>query len=215
MHRSSRLPAALAAVALLTAACSDGPTATSGDPLTEAEVQEIAQDIFAGIGGFLSGDFSAQRSALLPAGLNFSGAAAVPINVTIDESGPCGGDGTASVSGSIQGSVDDETGAGNLEFDITENASDCVIVGATHTYTVSGEPSLHLTGDFESDGGTTFSGSFRLLGGLAFFVDDGRQGTCGIDVTVTINATQTTFSGNASGTMCGVSIDDEVTFGDQ
>ena len=214
MHRSSRLPAAFAALALLTAACGDGPTATSGDPLTEAEVMEIATDVFNGVGEMFSGGFGPQRSALLPAGLHLSIMAPVPINITIDESGPCGGDGTASVSGSIQGSIDNETGAGNLEFDVTQSATNCVIVGATHTYTVSGEPNIHLTGSFESDGGDTFSGSFSLVGGLTFAVEDGRSGTCGIDVTVTVSATETSFSGTASGTMCGVTINNEISFGE-
>jgi hypothetical protein len=213
MFRSFRLPAAFAALALLTAACGDGPTSTSGDPLSEAEVQEIAGDIFEGVGEMISGSFSPQRSALLPAGLHLNIAAPVPFDISIDESGPCGGEGTASVTGSIQGSVDDETGAGNLEFDVTQNATNCVIVGATHSYTVSGEPNLHLTGSFESDG-ETFGGSFSLVGGLAFTVDDGRGGTCGIDVTLTVNATQTSFSGTYSGTMCGVTFNNEVAFGE-
>ena len=213
MPRSSRIPAAFAALALLTAACGDSPTATTGDALTEAEVMEIAQDVFNGVGEMFSG-IGPQRSAILPAGLHLSIMSPVPINITVNESGPCGGDGTASVSGSIEGTLDNETGAGNLEFDVTQSATNCVIVGATHSYTVSGEPNLHLTGSFESDGGDTFSGSFSLVGGLTFEVNDGRTGTCGVDVTVTVNATGTSFSGTASGTMCGVTLNNEISFGE-
>jgi len=213
MHRSSRLPTAFAALALLTAACGDGPTATSGDQLTEAEVMEIAQELFNGVGDMVGG-VGPQRSAILPAGLHLSIMAPVPINITVDESGPCGGDGTASVSGSVEGTIDDETGAGNIDFEVTQSATNCVIVGATHSYTVSGEPNIHLTGSFESDGNDTFSGEFNLVGGLTFEVDDGRAGTCGVDVTVTISATGTSFSGTASGTMCGVTLNNEVSFGD-
>lgn len=213
MHRSSRVSTLLAGLALLTAACGDGPTATTGDPLSEAEVQELAQDIFADLGGLFTGGFAARQSALLPAGLNLSVTASVPVNVSIDESGPCGGDGTASVSGSIRGSVDDQTGAGDLRFDITESFTDCEIVGQLHTYTVSGAPHLRLRGDFVSDGGNAFNGSFRFLGGFSFEVDDARAGTCGVDVTVSIDVTETTFSGSASGTMCAVSIDNAIDFG--
>jgi hypothetical protein len=213
MHRSSRLPTAFAALALLTAACGDGPTATSGDPLTEAEVMEIAQDVFNGVGEMFSGNIGPQRSAVLPAGLHLSIMAPVPFNVTVNESGPCEGGGTASVSGSIEGSFDDQTGAGDVGFDVTQDAENCVITGATHSYTVSGDPDLHLTGSFETDGGTTFSGSFSLVGGLSFEVNDGRTGTCGVDVTVTVSATGTSFSGTVSGTMCGVTLNNEVSFG--
>lgn len=213
MSRSSRLPTIVAGLALLTAACGDGPTATSGDPLSDAEVQELAQEIFADLGGLFPGAAAAQRTALLPEGLYLSVAAPVPVNVTINESGPCGGDGTATVSGSIQGSVDNETGAGNLEFDITQSFSGCVVVGELHTYTVSGEPNLRLTGDFQSDGENAFSGSFRFLGGFTFSVDDGREGTCGMDVTVTMNVTSTTVTGSASGRMCNVTLNNEVSFG--
>jgi hypothetical protein len=214
MRRSFRISPLVAGLALSAAACGGGPTETSGDPLSEAEVAEVAAEIFSELGTYFSGDFSPQRRVLLPAGLNLSLAASVPIDISIDESGPCGGGGTASVSGSIEGEVDDETGAGSLQFDITQGFSGCEVVGELHTYTVSGQPNIHLTGDFESDGSESFSGTFSLQGGFAFTVDDGREGTCGIDVTATINVTGTSFSSTASGTVCGVTVNNEIVFGD-
>lgn len=212
MSRSFRIPALATAVALAAGACGDGPTETSGDPLSEAEVQEVAAEIFAELSGIFSGDFSPRQSALLPAGLNLSVTASVPIHVTIDESGPCGGDGTASVSGSIDGQVDDASGEGNLEFDITQGFNDCVIEGELHSYTVSGQPNIHLTGSFEA-AEQSLSGSFTLVGGFAFTVDDGRSGTCGVDVTATVNISGDSFSSTAQGTVCGVTVNNEVIFG--
>jgi hypothetical protein len=139
----------------------------------------------------------------------------VPVSLTIDESGPCGGDGTASVQGSIDGTVDDQTGAGSLELDITQSFSGCVVVGSTHAYTLSGDPNIRLTGAFESDGETTFTMEFTLEGGFGFTVDDGRAGTCGIDVTATMNVTGTAVSSTATGSICGMTVNNEVIFGQQ
>lgn len=214
MRRSFRLSSLFTAMALATAGCgSDGPTENSGDELTEAEMSEIATEMFAGMAGFMSGEFSARKSALLPEGLNLSINASVPINVTIDESGPCGGDGTFSVSGSVDGNVDDETGAGDIQLDITQGFTDCLIEGELHVYTVSGQPNLHMTGDFHSDGGDEFDATFALVGGFGFLVDDGREGTCGIDVTTTVSIIGTSVTATAQGTICGITVDNSVLFG--
>jgi hypothetical protein len=215
MRRSFRISPVVAALALAAAACGDGPTQTTGDPLAEAEVQELAAEIFADLGGFFTGNFAARETAILPAGLSLSSMAPVPVSLTIDESGPCGGDGTASVNGSIEGTVDDETGAGNLELDITQSFSNCVIAGSAHTYTISGEPNIRLTGTFESDGESSLSMSFTLEGGFAFSVEDGRAGTCGIDVTAEMTVNGTTLSSTANGTICGVTVNSEIIFGQQ
>ena len=215
MRRSFRLSSVFAGLALAAAGCGgDGPTETTGDPLAEAEVQELAGDIFAGMSGYFTGNFSAQRqSVLLPEGLSLNLMSPVPVSLTIDESGPCGGDGTATVNGSVDGTVDDQTGAGSLEFDITHGFTNCQVVGELHTYVVSGEPNIRLTGRFEFDGGQTFSGTFDLVGGFGFSVDDGRSGTCGVDVSASINVNGTSLTTTATGTVCGVSVNNTLVFG--
>jgi hypothetical protein len=216
MRRSLRIPTLLTGLALSLAACGgDGPTANSGDELSEAEMNEIAAEMFDGLAGLISGDFDIHRSTLLPPGLSLSlSRLSVPINISIDESGPCEGGGTVSLEGSVDGDVDDESGAGELHLDVTQTVDGCDVVGELHTYTVTTEPNLHLTGDFESDGGDTFSASMNLVGGFAFIVDDGREGTCGVDVTVTVEVEGQNFSASAQGTICGISVNDSIVFGD-
>lgn len=211
-----KLSALLAGVALVGACGGDGPTANSGDALTEPEVQEIAVELFAELGGLFSGGFgTTSEQHELPFGLSLS-QAAVPISESFDETFPCEGGGTVTLEGEISGNVDDETFEGDLDIDLTEDLHACVVEGQNITATVNGEPNIRLRGTFviESE---SISAEFTYVGGFSFVTDDGRSGTCGIDIssTLTISGAGTgSLATTTTGTLCGITVDNEFLYGE-
>ena len=213
MNRTFQFSSLVAGVALLAAACGDSlPTGVnSGHQPTAQEVDVLVSALFGDLED-LSEAFAASRQPTLqlPAGLSLS-MAGVPIDETINETAPCGGGGTIGVTGSIEGELDDETFEGSVDFDLTESINGCVVVGETVTFTVDSEPDIGIVGSLEITE-TTFSLSFEIGGGLAFITDDEREGTCAIEMSLSITATTSGDSQSAtatvSGSVCGRSIND-------
>lgn len=197
----------LTGISMLTlGACGD---ATSGDPLTQAEAEELSAAIFEAIGGAFeqAGSFStAPGGQLAPA--------APPFAVTFNDSYPCEGGGTATLAGTISGNAEETSG--NMAFDLTQNANGCVVMLQSGTsFTLTGNPNLKIEGEFTYNQ-SSFSGSLSHGGAFSWTSSDGRAGNCGVDLDVTINLNIETSSGTAtqSGELCGISINRVVSVGD-
>ena len=201
LKRNLRLAPLLAAGGVFAAACGDSlPTGTnSGDQLDADEVQELVVELF---------DLLETIDVNIP-GLQvtdprlFLSRAGVPIDETFSDSDPCDAGGTALVSGTAQGDVDDETGVGDVTIDATVDFTNCEVEGAEVTYTLQGDPELGIVAEFEL-GAESITLRIEVGGGFAFATDDEREGTCAVDFNVTITASETTFTETLTGSVCGV-----------
>lgn len=208
-----RFSALLTGLALFAACGDDGPTGSNtGDELTQAETEELAADLFEVLGEVFTLGFGASEQPVLnlPNGISFSASSpAETINETFSSSDSCDGGGTISVSGSVTGDVDDTTGEGNAELELTMNFTNCLVTGQTRQYTVSGDPNITMAGDFEFTQ-TSFSFTFQVRGGFSFTTDDGRSGTCAVSIDVSGSFDQSTGSSSESvnGSMCGRNINE-------
>lgn len=205
----SVLTIALVSVGLV--ACSDDPTGVTGE-LTEQEAAELAEVIFTQ--GF---DFS---TSTFDDASTFSGApdlqavAGVPFGpITLGpEDVPCEFGGVVTVEGTIEGDVDQETGAGTMDLSLTQVHDDCGVRSDSGTnFTLNGNPEtgMDLGFDMAETGEFTMAGTFG--GGIAWLTSD-RSGTCSIDLSIDAsgNAETEELSGTVTGTVCGRSIDETI-----
>ncbi len=187
MKQATRLLAALVAVGLPVTACGDdggGTATTSGDQLTASEVDAIFSELFEI--AFGAGGLSPAASAP---------AAPVPFNQSISQTKACPGGGSVSLSGNLNGTIDDVTSEGNINMTLTEDISGCVITSDTKKFTVNGDPNIQITASVTFTPG--ISGTFTMKGGFKYTSDDGRSGSCGIDMSVNL-ATEA-----VTGNVCG------------
>ena len=190
MKQATRLLAALVAVGLTVTACGDdggGTGTTSGDPLTTSEVDAILSELF-DIGFDVGGQSAAASASATP----------IPFDESISESAACPGGGSVSLSGNISGSVDDVTFVGNLDMTLTEDISGCVITSGTKKFTVNGDPNITITASMTFTQ-TSLTGTFTMKGGFKYTSNDGRSGSCGIDMSVNLATL------DATGNVCGQS----------
>lgn len=183
---------AVSVLALTTASCSDdnGAGPTSGDPLSEAEATEVLNEVL----GVMSQAFADVANAPQAAP-----AATHTIDETINESANCAGGGSVGITGSVNGSFDDQTFALDLEFDFTETISNCQTTATGGpSFTVNGNPNIEMQGDYAFSG-SSLTGSFSMSGGFRYESSDGRSGECGIEVDVDYSTQQ------GSGSVCGIS----------
>jgi hypothetical protein len=197
MRIAHRVATAAAALAFISACSGDSITETSGDPLSEQEVQEI----FAAL--------SAIGNSVLPlaqvvAPSDGPQLAPVPIDEDFSDSAPCPNGGTLTVDGNVSGTIDDETFDADLEFDLKQDMNACGITTASDVqFVLDGAPDIDVVGSIVL-AGESISGSLSYQGGFSWEADDGRSGTCGVDVDVSVSSTSQT--GTASGTICDLSI---------
>jgi hypothetical protein len=150
-------------------ACSD--TTATGDPLTDAEATELAGMIvsqgFAGFGDVTSGP------ALAPGAAENTTA---KITVTINQTGPCDGGGTAALNGTLTANIDTIAKTGTLGFDYTIAPNGCEVTSRSGVvFALTGDPNLAVGGDF-SFGNNTFTGSLSYDGKFLWEASDGRSG---------------------------------------
>ncbi len=199
--KMQRLFGTLAIVSFL-AACSDGGVGpTEGDPLTEEESGAIAAEL-------LEGAFTG-----FSAGLSSQGApapSAVPVSFSLDISHveECQGGGSVSLAVGMDGTIDDQTGEGDLSLEIVETMNDCVVNYENVAFTVNGNPNITMTGNFTMVADDV-NGTFAWDGGFTYAADDGRSGSCGIDVEIVFSSTALSYSGQ----ICDTTIDFELTIG--
>lgn len=197
MRTTGRITAAITLLTIVAACSGDSITETSGDPLSEQEVQEIFAAL-AAVGG-----------AVLPLGsvaapVGGPQLAPIPVDEDFNDSAPCPNGGSVSVSGNVSGTVDDETFDADLDFDLTQDLSDCGITTASEVqFLLNGAPDIDIVGSIVLSG-ESISGSLAYQGGFDWEADDGRAGTCGVDFDVSFSSASQ--SGTASGQICGRSV---------
>jgi hypothetical protein len=199
--------ASLYAVVGLTA-CKD--FTASGDPLTQAEANALAEAImnegFPGTGGVGTAPAAAPGAQAAPADR---------ITITLNTSGPCEGGGTVGLAGSMTFDGSQQTQTGTLEYDFTMTPNACVVTAeGNKTFTLTGDPNLRAEGsmDFSPTG---FQGDFTYKGKFAWTSSDGRAGACGVNleshVAISGNGTSGTASATLTGSVCGVTVNKNVT----
>lgn len=183
-----------------------GGSDDAGEQLTEQEVGEM-MDALAAAGAFEPP--SAGSGSAPPAGV----AAAVPVELDVDNRYDCPAGGTVRVSGSMSGEVDQDTGAGSFQLTMTQTHEDCVADSQSGTrFKFNGAPSLDTDMDFD----VTSAGDFTATGthgGSLLWETDGRQGTCTVDLTYDVSGSGDSYSGSVSGTVCGVSFSESLDVG--
>lgn len=194
------------AAVLAVAACDDSATDVLGD-LTEAEAEALAEVVGATV---LNGAMGSQNT----------GAATGPQAVvqtyseTVSGTFPCELGGSVGVDGTLNATMDDQTGAGTIDFALTQVHDGCVAESQDGIrFTLDGAPSVSavLAMEFSEQAGTlAFGGSYT---GAVDWATDGRDGTCSIDVefTADLDGAMETGSASMSGTVCGVSFSKSLT----
>ena len=186
-------PYALTAMLTLATACGgdddDDTTGPSGDSLTTAEftsmTQAMAQVMLFAPVGFGSGAIAAQTSP-------------------VDETIPCPQGGTVRFQGTVGAGGTPQ--APTVTMDLNQAFNGCKASGEDGTlFTFSGTPTLDINLNVTQTGG--FSISFQNGGNIGWATGS-KEGTCGINTSVTATATANyvVTSGNLTGTMCGRSV---------
>ena len=197
-----RTLALLAALAI--GACGgDDPVSTTN--LSEAEAQELA-------GAILTQGFSqAMTLNAGPPAQSADGPQMVTFNETVEVTADCPLGGQLSLDGNASGDIDDQTGAGTIEYTMTLVHSGCVVPGDQGTqFTLTGNPSLVFTFDITTDGGdnTSFSGGFD--GAVSFSTSD-ADGSCAMAYSFSGDTSADGFSFSTSGTVCGIDVSQNLT----
>lgn len=186
MKKASRLLTGFVALGIAVSACGDGAGTlgtNSGDPLDAGEANAVFNQLFAiGFGGIASG----------PAPLR--AAAAEPIPETTSQ---CPGGGSVTVSGDVDG------GSTSASFNIVETISGCMITEDGVVFTVNGDPNITISGDISFDQSLeNLDVDMDMIGGFGYSADDGRSGTCAVDVSISLTGTNASVTGN----VCGQSV---------
>ncbi len=201
MRRTKLIPGLAVGFVIMLAGCGDSTLVgvDSGDPLTDAEVQALFNELGQAIGSIganahvVSAHDGPQRA---PAG-NIS------VNQSVDETAACDA-GSLNIKGKVEGNVNDETFEADMKMDLTLNFNACMVTTASGSVTLDNPPGIGY--DLEMDiGEDSFSVSGTQKGGFSFTTSDDRVGSCAIDVT--FNASYDSVGGTqnstVTGTVCG------------
>jgi hypothetical protein len=188
-------------------ACGDSGVDVGTDELTESEAAAIAQLI-------MSSTIAAANSAQASP----EGPAMAPYNFEsdVDFDAPCPLGGSVGVAAHVTVSGDTEVQGGLIAMAMTQTHKSCVGQSEEtgQQFTLNGNPNLAAEFRVESDAESNIelSGSFQ---GAIAWESDGRSGSCDISMTFTGSGNQLTgaSSSSVSGSVCGVSVTEEVVVG--
>lgn len=194
----------LASAAVIAAGCSDA--ASSGDPLSQADTEELAAAIIEQGTADFSGAFH-RTNPDLPPGLSL--APQVEITRTISQTNSCEGSGTVALAGKFTASSDDGT-TGTIAFDYTVTPANCrFTTESAKQYTVSGDPNLKVSGGFDFTQ-TSIEGALNYDGKFKWESADGMAGACKFDISAEYDFStgDTSFNGTVvvTGSVCGHTI---------
>jgi hypothetical protein len=182
MRPITRLLIAIAGLTLTTVACGDDPAGVTGDPLTQQEAFAIFAELQTAVADALGGVDPAPALVATP----------IP-----EVTGTCLGGGTVTVSGEADDNIDPQTGLGTVSFTLVESIDDCVVNTTGSQFTVNGAPNIIISGELTVGEDFALSGIYDMDGGFRYESDDGRAGTC--DVDVSIDFSNLTVSGRVCG----------------
>jgi len=191
--------AVLTVGAMLLASCGgSSPTGNSGDALTAAEANLVAAHLFALLQLVTIDLFGPTAAGGSPAAVPYGDL----YDDQIDGSLPCALGGTGSIAGTISGDVTQETGEADLSVNATADWNGCVL-GEGQTVTLDGNPDVGITAHILF-GQTSSSIDLDGQGNVSYSTNDGRSGTCGVDMSASVGLTQSGINQTLSGTVCGV-----------
>jgi hypothetical protein len=190
----------LVLVAFSVSACKDDPTGTTGDALSAAETAQMVSAIFFVLQELeiplLDGPSATSGPAATPYGDLYDDEVDVEIN--------CDEVGAATMTGLITGDVDQEDGTADLDMDATMDFVNCMVFGEDVVLTLDGNPDVEISADIiitES----LITLSIDTEGSVAFTTSDDREGTCGVNLTISASASEAGgVVETLSGSVCGV-----------
>ena len=196
MQRYQKTTIGLAAgLALTLAACGGDPLGVNaGDELTDAEIQAIFNAFSGAVGGI-------DASAHVAAPVDGIQMADIHVDQDVSVSTQCSLGGEISLDGSVDGTVNDETFASDIEMEVGVQFDACGIPSDQNTLTVDGTVEFYShvvlnDGSFSVDG--------TQIGGFSFTSDDGRSGSCAIDIDFSASYTEgSSAQSSVTGTVCG------------
>lgn len=182
-------------LALTLAACGDNPVGVnSGDELSDAEIQAV----FNAFSGAFSNVNASAHAAAPVEGIQM---ADIQVDHSVDVSTACALGGEIGLNGSVDGTVNDETFASDLEMEVGVAFDACGVASDQITLTVDGEIDFYA---HVVVGETSFSADGWQRGGFEFTTNDGRSGSCAIDIDFSASYTEgTSAESSVSGTVCG------------
>jgi hypothetical protein len=198
MRRSAQV-VLLCLLSLPLASCGKSPTDAGGDQLTQQESLALYSEISLALSQALANVSNSGSPARAPA------AAPTTFSGSINSSTACSAGGTAAVIGSYNGSYDTQGTDYTYSYDMTMAFNSCQTSGQASQVTITGDPSLTITGDFHWTG-TTYDYTYTEQGGIAFTTSDGRSGSCQISYSSTVTYDGTKSSVSLTGSVCGTDI---------
>jgi hypothetical protein len=115
-------------------------------------------------------------------------------NFPLSYTGPCSGGGTISLSGDIDGTLNN-SGDGSITAQIAVTPANCSVSGTT----IEGDPDITLNGQINfASGGPAYPITFMEGGGISY--GPNPSGSCKVNVTYSINSLS---SCSVTGTVCG------------
>jgi hypothetical protein len=186
------------ALTALTLACGD----STAPKLSEAEVFDML-DAMSTVAAFdeLPGA-PAARASLRAAGSTMANA-----TVSVSQTVSCPNGGSATVAGTATDNPD----AGTFSAQVTHSFSSCTTPSSEgRLWTFNGSPNILTT---MSGSANETTGAFNMtvtqVGGVRFSSDLG-EGTCQINLTMTLSGTSNSLSSSISGSACGRTIQQSV-----
>lgn len=196
----------LALTVPLVACGGDDGVGFSGDPLTEEEAEAMAQIV-------MSQGLSASEDAFAAAA-PAAVAASIPIDESVEVEAECPLGGSFGVSGSVEGDVDLELENVDVTYSFVHTHSSCGVPheGTGIEFTLDGDPNITHSYDLTVVDGTSAELSGTVGGAVDWATDDGRSGSCPIDIGIDVSGfslteTQTgSVSVAVDGVVCGAEI---------
>lgn len=192
---------AIVACCVLIGACSDSDGPTDPVPLdgTELTVAEAAA-----LAGLFALEAMGASEGQEPGAAAVAGES-VPFSFDVAVTVPCPLGGEVAFSGAMNGAFDTEAESLSLSFVASQVHSECAVDAEGVRFTVSGNPGIELRSSLEAAGDPPQgSHTATLSGGFDWTTDDGREGTCVLDISASMDLG--TETGTSSGSVCGHSV---------
>jgi hypothetical protein len=188
-----------------------GSFTSSGDALNEAEVGALAGAL---VGQGFPGTGGASMTPAAPSSSASAASAAAPtgkISVKIDDSGPCQGGGTVSVTGDLSVDVNQTAQTGTLEYNFTLVPNGCKVTSESgKVFTLTGDPNVKGDGKLNW-AQNSFQGALNYSGKFNWESSDGRSGACGVDLNADFHVVTGSITANLTGSVCGITVNRNVS----
>ncbi|MGA9528399.1 MAG: hypothetical protein WBS24_09805 [Terriglobales bacterium] len=199
---------AVALLALVCTGCGSSHTSSSNN-MSQAQAQAVSQELVQAVEQALNNAFSGSAWAKSPTHSPLAEALSSirpedsspctigsSIDCTINSSASCPQGGTVSVSGSIDGTLNN--GSGSIDTTLTVTPNKC----ALDSVVINGDPDVAFTSDFNfTNDALDFPITATTNGGISY--GPNPSGSCTMNVTITINSAT---SCSVTGSVCGQSV---------